>query len=103
MPQDTSAKFFFFFLPNKYFIPQHKTGEIQKGLGLEPSLSKAFITDKGRMEMGTSPDHDTKAAHWARRWAGTLPSLFTKEKETFTKDLDKYKISYMDLILQWGT
>jgi len=59
--------FFLFFLLNKYFITQHKTGEIQKGLGQEPSLSKAFITDKGKMEMGTGPNQDTKAAHWARR------------------------------------
>ena len=72
----------FFFYWIKYFIAQHKTGEIQKSLGLEPSLSKAFITDKGRIEMGTSLDQDSK------------------EKETFTKDLDKYKISSdMDLIL----
>ena len=52
-----------FFLLNKYFITQHKTGQIQKGLGLEPSLSKTFITDKDKMEMGTDSDQDTKAVH----------------------------------------
>ena len=56
------------------------------------------------MEMGTGSDQVTKAAYWARRWAGTLPFLFAKEKKKFTKDLDRYKISSdMDLILQWGT
>ena len=39
--------FSFLFFLNKYFITQHKTGEIQKGLGLEPSLFKVFIIDKG--------------------------------------------------------
>ena len=53
----------FFFYWIKYFITQHKTGQIQKGLGLEPSLSKTFIINKGKMEMGTDPDQDTKTAH----------------------------------------
>ena len=61
-------------------------------MGLELSLSKAFTKNKGRMEMRTSPNQDTKATHWARRRERTLPSIFTKEKETFTKDLAKYKI-----------
>jgi len=52
------------------------------------------------METGIGPNQDTKAAHWTRRLAGTLPFQFIKEKETFTKIFVKYKISSdMGLIL----
>ena len=59
--------YIFFFWLNKYFIAQPKTGKIQKDSGLDPYLSKAFTTDKGRMEMETGPNQDTKAVHWAGR------------------------------------
>ena len=43
--------------------------------------------------MGTSPIYNKRAFHCAKRWADTLPSLYTKEKFTFTKDLAKLRIS----------
>lgn len=43
--------------------------------------------------MRISPDQFIKAAYWATRWAKELPSLETKENNTLSKNLTKYKIS----------
>lgn len=44
-------------------------------------------TKAGKLEIGTDPVQSYKEAHWARRCAGVLSSLYTKEKRTIYKGL----------------
>ena len=53
--------------------------------------------------MGNWPIQLNKAAYWAKRWAGELPSLYTKEKEQESVVLVISFISARtSAMFQWG-
>ena len=41
--------------------------------------------------MENDPTQLTKATHWTKKWAGTLPTLYIKEKEKASKHVTKSK------------
>ena len=61
-------------------------------MGLCPSLSKAWATNKDGLEMEIGPKLLQKAAQMANKWAEELLYLFTKEKETLSNRLQRAKI-----------
>ena len=100
-----TMRFFFFLAEKILYCSKNSTwnwGETKRSV-LDPSLTKAWETREGRLEMGIGPNQFTRVAHWASKCADTLPFLWTKENSTFEKQLAKNKISSrIDLILQCG-